>query len=151
MSLGILVADASGARIFAMRGRSEPLDLVRELQNPQGRSRTQELTSDQPGRVSKAGAPGTRSAMAPHTTAHDEAAEEFAREVAEVLRHQLDRGSYTSLALVAPPRFLGLLRPLLGKEVEQRLRASLARDLVHVAANELRPHIESLFAPGVFD
>lgn len=141
----IVIADASGARVFLSTGRKEPLEMVKELVNPRGRLRTQELVTDQPGRISKSGAPGTRSATAPQHTAHDEAAATFARMLATYLRHELEQSSYSSLAIAAPPHFLGLLRPLLEKSVTQRLSASIARDLVHLNSDELRSHIEPLF------
>lgn len=150
MTHWILIADASGARIFLASALNQPLELIRAYGNPEGRLRSQQLTTDGPGRISKSGAPGTRSATAPQTSAHDESAENFARKLASRLKSEFDQGSYTSLAIAAPPHFLGLIRPMLDKEVHQRLVASLPRDLVHVPAGELPPHLDSLFPPGVF-
>jgi len=150
MTHWILIADASGARIFSTTGRNVPLNLVREVPNPQGRSRNQELVSDEPGRLRKSGTAGTRSAMDPRTTAHDEAAIHFARDLATLLREALNENALTSLSVVAPAHFLGTLRPLLGKELEGRLRSSLPADLVHVRSEELRSHLEPLFVPGLF-
>src|SRR5258708_2688932 len=87
----IVVADASGARVFSIAGRNKPLELVREFYNPDGRLRTQDLVSDESGRYSKNGAPGTRSAMQPRTSAHDDAADVFVRELANYLREGLGR------------------------------------------------------------
>lgn len=149
MSHWIVIADASGARIVLAKAHNKPLVLVQEHANPKGRMRTQDLTSDGPGRMNKSGTPGTKSATSPHTTAHDVAAEEFARQLAASLRHDLDKGSFTSLAISAPPHFLGLIRSLLDKEVQQRLVASLPRDLIHVSIGELPPHLRSLIPAGL--
>jgi protein required for attachment to host cells len=148
MSHWIVVADASGARIFSATGRSGPLELVKEFSNPTGRARTQDLVTDEPGRTFKSGSPGARSATPPHLTAHDEAAVTFAHELANFLRHELEQRSYTSLAIAAPPHFLGTLRPLLAKTISQRLTASIPSDLVHLNAQELRSHIEPLLVPA---
>jgi protein required for attachment to host cells len=147
MNHWIVIADAAGARIFSMSAHERPLVLVRSLENADGRLRTQDLTTDAGGRVSKAGAPGTRSAMGPKTTAHDEAAAQFAHALVGLLQE----GTFATFGLVAPPHFLGTLRPLLGKQLEQHLRGTLDRDLVHVADHDLRSHLHELLAPGVFD
>jgi len=144
MTHWILIADASGARAVSLLTPQTPLVLVREFSNPRGRQRTQELDSDVPGRVAKAGAHGTRSAMQPHTTTHDEAAIQFARELAAMLRKELDNGAYDTLSLVAPPHFLGLLRAELDKAVQHTLQGTLDRDLVHIPVHELKPHVEKL-------
>jgi hypothetical protein len=88
MNHWIVIADAAGARIFSMSAHERPLVLVRSLENADGRLRTQDLTTDAGGRVSKAGAPGTRSAMGPKTTAHDEAAAQFAHALVGLLQEE---------------------------------------------------------------
>jgi len=150
MTHWILIADASDARIFSIGGRNQPLRLVREITNAEGRARTQELVTDMPGRSPSRGAEGTRSGMEPRTTAHDVAAERFVRELAALLHAHLEHGDYTSLSLVAPPHLLGQLREAIHKDVAQQVRSSLSRDLVRVKTADLFPHIESLLEPGIF-
>jgi protein required for attachment to host cells len=150
MTYWILIADASGARVFSTDSAEGLLHLERELDNPQGRARTQELVTDEPGRLRKGGIPGVRSAMDPRTTAHQAAGETFASQLAAMLDKEAQRGRFDALAVVAPPHFLGLLRSRLSKKSEQLLRATLDRDLVHVRPEEIRPHLDSLFVPGVF-
>jgi protein required for attachment to host cells len=149
MTHWILIADASGARIVFSQSVRAPLTLVREFNNPRGRQRSQDLDTDIPGRVSKAGAPGTRAAMQPQTTTHEEAAIQFARELAVTLKKELDKGSYNALSVVAPPHFLGILRSELDKNVQQTVRGTVDKDLAHFGLNELKPHLEGLLIPGV--
>ncbi|HTW94372.1 MAG TPA: host attachment protein [Tepidisphaeraceae bacterium] len=150
MAHWIVIADASGARIFSLAGATKPLELVREIGNPQGRLRTHDLVTDQPGRVNKAGSPGTRSAAEPRTSAHEESAEEFARRLARFLGEEGERQAYKTLSIAASPHFLGLLRESLSKEVDHRVRATVAGDLTHVPADELRNHIGPLLPAGLF-
>jgi len=150
MTHWILIADASDAKIYSMSGPNKPLELVREISNPQGRLLTQELVTDGPGRFNKSGSPGTRSAADPDTTAHEEVAREFARKLAAILRQEAERNSYHSLSIAASAHFLGILRELLAKDVEQRLRATLPRDLKNIPAAQLRSHIDALLPAGVF-
>jgi protein required for attachment to host cells len=150
MTHWILIADASDARIFSITGRVEPLQLVREITNKDGRMRTQDLVSDEPGRTASPGAAGTRSAMDPKTSAHEDAANTFVRALADQLHHDLARKAYSSLSLVAPAHMLGQLREALHKDVAHQVRSSLAKDLTNVPAGELLPHVEPLLIPGLF-
>ena len=146
----ILVGDASGARIFSIAGRNKPLQLVKEFSNADGRKLTQDLVSDEPGRMSKGGTPGMKSAMDPRTTAHEAAAQTFAKQLADYLKHHSSNSDFASLSLVAPAHFRGLLRSVLSRETDALIRSSLTKDLVHTPANQLMEHIESLLVPGLF-
>jgi protein required for attachment to host cells len=150
MTHWILIADAADARIFSIAGRVEPLHLVREITNKDGRLRTQNLVSDEPGRTASPGAAGTRSAMDPKTNAHEDAANTFVRKLADQLHYDLEQKAYSSLSLVAPPHMLGQLRESLHKDVAHHVRSSLAKDLTHVPVSQLLPHIEPLLIPGLF-
>jgi len=137
----ILVSDASQARLYSTTGRHQPLHLEREIANPQGRAREQDLVSDQTGRIRKGGIHGVHSAMDPRTTAHQAVADQFARELVKLL--QQERNSFASLVIAAPPHFLGELRALLGKEVEGCLKATVAKDLIHFEGSELRERLNA--------
>jgi protein required for attachment to host cells len=141
MKQWILISDASEAKVFSTTGRLQPLRLEMDFANTTGRARTQDLVSDSPGRVQKSGSPGARSATEPHTTAHEAAAQDFARELARVLRHQLQQGSFDALVIAAPPHFLGMLRALLDKDVAASVKGEVAKDLIRVPENELRQHL----------
>lgn len=53
----------------------------------------------------------------------------FAAEAAELLKERALRNEFESLIIVAPPRTLGELRKHYHKEVSDRLRAEIAKDL----------------------
>jgi protein required for attachment to host cells len=148
MAHWVLIGDASGVRIFSTKGRMDRLEIVKEIPNPEGRKRTQELVSDEPGRVAKGGASRTKSAMDPRTNAHEEAAIDFARSVSYMLDHELQAGTYSSLSVVAPAHFLGLIRSMLSKKVAHHIHSTLTKDLVNVSADDLPSHLEPLQYPG---
>jgi protein required for attachment to host cells len=143
MTTWILVSDASRAKLYSTTGRHQPLHLEREIANPSGRAREQDLVSDQAGRIRKGGMHGVHSAMDPQTTAHQAAADEFARELGHLLHHEHERGSFASLVIAAPPHFLGELRELLSKDVVSSLKASVAKDLIHVETHKLRERLNA--------
>jgi protein required for attachment to host cells len=148
MRYWILIADAAGARVFSAIASKAPLHLERQIANPDGRARTQDLVTDEPGRYRKGAEP--KSAMDPRTTAHEAVVEQFTRELVEMLDEEARRGNFDSLAIVAPPHLLGLLRSALTRQLTSRLKATLAKDLAHIGADQLRPHLTPVFTPGLF-
>ncbi|HEX4123558.1 MAG TPA: host attachment protein [Tepidisphaeraceae bacterium] len=144
MTHWILIADASGARIFSSTPLGAQVQLLRELPNPEGRKRNQELVTDEPGRLFSSGSPGTRSGTERKVTAHDEAADRFAHTLADLLYKELEHKAYDTLSIVAPPHFLGTLRPLLVKEVSRHLSKTETKDVADMPIHELRSYLQTL-------
>ncbi len=147
MERAILVCDASRARLFASTGRHAPLRPLFSEDNPVGRAREQDLRSDQPGRYSEGGKQGVRSAMDPHTPAHEVEEERFARHLADALQRSHARGEFKSLTIAAPAHFLGLLRAALDPAIE-RLAVCVAKDLSKLEPAELMEHVGPMLWPG---
>jgi protein required for attachment to host cells len=130
----ILVADGEKYLLLCNaggRGRPELEVIERGAQeNPP----TREQGTDRPGRLDDPG-PG-RSAIEP-TDWHRLEKERFGRELAERLRLWALDGRFRSLVLVADPRTLGVLRPLLHKEVAERLAGEISKDLTGQPVHEI--------------
>ena len=139
----ILVADPSGARLFASKGVIFRGDwkLVGEFQHPEGRVKAHEVLTDRPGRVKQSGPAEMRSAMEPHTPVKTVLAEAFARLLAKKLEAGLAARQYERLVLVAPPFFLGILRQQLSAEVAKRVIAAVEKDYLHLAEQKLRDQL----------
>jgi protein required for attachment to host cells len=139
----ILVADPSGARLFASKGVIFRGDwkLVGEFQHPEGRAKPHEILTDRPGRVKQSGAPEMRAAMEPQTPVKTALAEAFARLLANKLEAGLDAHQYDRLVLVAPASFLGILRQQLSDGVAKRVIAALEKDYFHLDEQKLREQL----------
>ena len=145
MKLWIVITDGARARIFSCAGRGQPLSEVAGLIHPRSLAKGHEILADRPGRI-RAGLKGCAvTAMPPHTDPRDVEAERFARDVARALRDGRERGAFEHLGLIAPPRFLGRLRDHLDARVRDRVVASVAKDLAHVAPSGLPPHLSEVF------
>jgi len=136
MKTGIIIADASGARLFDAEGGE--LRLLSEHANPAGRARDQQLVTDRPGRVEKGKGRGMRSSLEPGTTAHETEAVRFARRLAHLLDQAYGRGAFRWLTIVAPPHFLGLLHEQLSARISEAIIATLAKDYVKLPEHQLR-------------
>jgi protein required for attachment to host cells len=144
----IVIADASVARIYDVPGPNVSPSLLKEMKHPKGRARPQEIDSDQPGRRQKGMGLQPRSAMDPRTDSHTHEVRRFASEVGAVIQAANDEGAFDELAIVAPPKFLGLLRKELGG-AKSRLRAAAARNCTRMPAAELATELNALL-PGWF-
>ncbi|MGB5547404.1 MAG: host attachment protein [Polyangiales bacterium] len=138
----ILVAHEAGARVFANDGRGEGLTLVESMDHPKGRARDRDIDSDRPGRsFRKDSGDARRASMGKSEGPHDRAVADFARLLADKLRHARVQNQYQRLVLVAPPRFLGLLRASLDGPTSQLVLASIHKDLASSKEAELIKHL----------
>ncbi len=140
----VLVAHDAGARWFDNRGPGKGLVQRGEVEFEDGRRHHGELAADRPG--SSAGrAGGGRHSYAPSRDARDVACAHFATELAADLARDFRAGSFARLVLVAPPRFLGVLKAALDPLLDRALLATLAKDLPRASTDELivqlGPHI----------
>jgi protein required for attachment to host cells len=135
----IVAADASRARILQVADR-ERLVEVEDLVNPEGRLQDRELTTDANPRLH---GPGGMSARE-EPSAVEHAVEMFSKRIGNYLEKARTDHRYDKLYLVAPPKFLGLIRKELGKEVEKLIADDLSKDLSWFNARE----IERYFAKG---
>src|SRR5688572_24257757 len=135
----IVAADSSRARILQVADR-ERLVEVENFVNPEGRLQDRELTTDANPRLH---GPGGMSARE-EPSAVEHAVEMFSKRIGNYLEKARTDHRYDKLYLVAPPKFLGLIRKELGKEVEKLISDDLDKDLSWFNARE----IERYFAKG---
>ena len=132
-TIWVVVADEAIARILSWPERGDELVPVEELTDPAAHAKGSELRQDAYGRRSGGGGtdgggqqrgPSTATSSAGLDERHLEA-ESFARRVAQYLADALQQGRYDELRIVAAPRFLGLLRKVIGKPVHAVLGDAL--------------------------
>ncbi|HEY6881679.1 MAG TPA: host attachment protein [Polyangiales bacterium] len=141
----VLVAHDAGARWFDNRGPGKGLILRGQVAFEDGRRHHGELEADRPG--SSAGRAGAgRHSYAPSRDAKDQACAHFAKELAADLARDFHAGDFTRLVLVAPPRFLGVLKSALAPQLARALLATVAKDLPRADVVELVAHLGAHFA-----
>jgi protein required for attachment to host cells len=154
----IVAADSSRARILQVADREQHLVEIADLLNPEGRAANRDLVTDEPGRrrpphaATKAlagGSPGLGPQQGndpQETTPTRHMTELFVKKVAEYLDKARTLNQFDELYLIAPPKFLGLLRAELSKELEKRVRDTLSKDLSWLNVRELEAYLKG--APG---
>ena len=77
----------------------------------------------------------------------ERAVADYARAIAERLRGARIANTYDRLVLVAPPRFLGVLRAALDAPTSARVVGSLDKDLATLSEDALVAHLGEVIAP----
>jgi protein required for attachment to host cells len=145
----IVSCDSSRARVLQVTGRDR-LEEIEDLVNPAARIHDRELRTDSHprynghGGVGKAGSAATggpgndREEM----TAAEVETEKFAKQIGRYLEKARMDHRYDRLFLLAPPRFLGMIRKELGKEVQKLVIDEIDKDVTSLPAGDLARYIE---------
>lgn len=149
MSMWILVCDASRAVLYATEKREDAWQTVDSYQHPESRLKNSQLTPSEPGHAAKSKGSARHTSLDPDTSPKEAEFEHFAQQLADVLSAGTSRHDCDGVVLVAPPRFLGLLRQRLSAEARKRLVASVDQDYVSLSPRELRERLEdAVFGPA---
>lgn len=143
----VLVAHDAGARAFEQRGRIKKLTLLTEIEFEDGRRHSGELDADRSGRSSDRSGQGH--AYESHLDTRLHAVSLFAKQLVTDLSRDFHLGAFQQLVLVAPPRFLGMLRDGLDNKLSRAVIATLAKDLPRANEAELRAHLAALGVDGM--
>ena len=123
----VLVAD--GRKMLFLRNHCDDsqIDLRTEAHEEREDRKDHELKSDAPGTMKQSGGFG-RPAL-DETDFHQQEEERWAKTAAEELKKRALRNDFDALAIIAPPKTLGVLRKELHKEVERRLVLTLGKEM----------------------
>ncbi len=124
----VVVADSAKARIFSRNKKFSPLEELETLVHPESRLHRQDLVSDRPGLVHESRTPG-ESANEEPTDPKVVESQVFARDIAHRLREGRLAGNYSSLVLVADPRFLGVLRKCMDEDTRRVIDHEVAKNV----------------------
>ena len=123
----VLVADGRKMLFFRNRGDENQIDL---------RTESHDARQDRKDRYFKTDAPGTEKqsfgfgrSTYEETDFHQLEEDRWIKDAADELKTRVLRGDFEALAIVAPPKALGVLRKYLHKEVEKRLICTVNKEM----------------------
>lgn len=135
MTIWVLVADNSRARLFSTDSRHGALQELQSFVHPDARLHDRELTSDLPGRA-LGGSGGARHAMEQRVDPKDAQAIRFAEQLIAHLEDGRVHRRFDRLYVIAPPMLLGLLRdryghlaPMIAGEIDKHLTQCTPQEL----------------------
>lgn len=144
----IVVADEAAAIIYSRERKSSgPIAELRRFENEAARLKATELDSDKSGRSFDRFGPGRHAMGGDRSDSRKHEAEMFAREIAGYIEKGLQDESCRGYALIAAPRFLGLLRDALDRNVKEGPWLTIDKDIVsqdvHFLEELLQRHRET--------
>jgi len=140
MSIWVVVADASRARIFTVESRNGVLKEQRDYMHAESRMKGQDLETDSQGRSFDSGGQG-RHAMGKEVGVREREAETFAREICEEINKAGKTGRFEKIYLVASPQFLGNLRSHLDHSLKSMIAGEVDKNLVNHDSSDIRAHL----------
>ncbi len=138
----ILVADRVGARLFESPDAAVALVEIASFVNPEGHTSAGSRGDRHPPR-SMESMGSTRHAIEPHTTPMEKATRQFARELRDALETGRLEHRFDHLVLIAPPRFLGVLRAELGKHLARCVKREIEHDRLDMTIDEVAAQLRS--------
>lgn len=141
----IVVADSSHARIFQLRDGQLPAEEIEDLANPLGRADNRQLASDGHGQYFGPEGRGHTAPRVEEPVQHE--VRQFAREIGHRLDTAAAQNRFQHLALVAAPRFLGLLRDSLDKQTRKLVTAEVPKNVSAFARQDLDACLQALARP----
>jgi protein required for attachment to host cells len=123
----VLVADGRKMLFFRNHGDENQIDLRTEAHGARKDSKDRELRTDAPGTVKQSAGFG-RSTYG-ETDFHQQEEDRWIEDAADELKTRVLRGDFEALAIVAPPKALGVLKKSLHKEVERRIICTVNKEM----------------------
>jgi protein required for attachment to host cells len=129
----VLVIDGRKMLFFRNQGDENQIDLRTEAHDERDDRKDREIKTDAPGTAAARNASGNggdtfRPAME-ETDFHQQEEDRWVKDAAEELRKRALRNDFDALAIVAPPKALGVLRKELHKEVEKRIVCTVNKEM----------------------
>ena len=139
MTIWVLVADNSRARLFSTDFNNGELEEEESFVHTESRLHDHDLTSDLPGRAfDRFG--GARHAMEQRLDPKDGQAVDFAKQLIAYLEDGRVKHRFDKLYVVAPPMLLGLLRDCYG-HLAPLVAGEFGKHLTQCTPKELRGHL----------
>jgi protein required for attachment to host cells len=129
-SFWVVVADESKAIFYTRKTRRGPMQEQFSLENEAARAKTGELLSDRGGRSFDSAGKGRHTMAKEKSGPKRHLAETFAKQIAERIAKASHVGNCIGYSLIAPPRFLGLLRDALGTTAAQEPLQTVSKEVV---------------------
>ena len=123
----VMVADGKKLLFLRNHGDQNQIDLRTEAHDFRFDRKNREIKSDAPGLQGQSFGYG-RPAMG-ETDFHQQEEDRWAKDAADELKKRALRNDFEALAIIAPPRVLGVLRKAFHKEVERRIVRTVNKEM----------------------
>jgi len=123
----VLVADGTKALFLRNQGDQNQIDLRTEAHDKREDRKDREIKTDAPGTVKQSA--GFGRSTYEETDFQQQEEDRWIKDAADELKARVLRGDFETLAIVAPPKALGVLKKCLHKEVERRIVCTVNKEM----------------------
>ena len=123
----VLVADGRKMLFFRNNGDENQIDLRTEAHDARYERKDREIKTDAPGTTKQSFGYGRSTYEEPDFQQQEE--DRWIKDAADDLKARVLRGDFEALAIVAPPKALGVLKKSLHKEVEKRIVCTVNKEM----------------------
>jgi protein required for attachment to host cells len=123
----VLVADGRKMLLFRNHGDENQIDLRTESHDARKDRKDREIKTDAPGTTKQSAGYGRSTYEEPDFQQQEE--DRWIKDAADELKTRVLRGDFDALAIVAPPKALGVLKKCLHKEVERRIVCTVNKEM----------------------
>lgn len=124
----VLVTDGRKTLFFRNHGDENQIDLRTEDFDEREDLKDREMKTDAPGAIGQGGGYSGRVAY-DETDFHQQEEDRWAVAAAEEVNKRVLRNDFDTLAIVAPPKTLGLIRKKLHKEADRRVVCEIPKEM----------------------
>lgn len=123
----VLVADGTKLLFLRNHGDENQIDLRAEAHDEREDRKDREIKADAPGTTKQSAGYGRSTYEEPDFQQQEE--DRWIKDAADDLKARALRNDFDALAIVAPPKALGILRKELHKEVEKRIVCTVNKEM----------------------
>ena len=123
----VLVADGRKTLFFRNHGDENQIDLRTEAHDERQDRYDREIKSDAPGATKQSA--GFGRSTYDEADFHQQEEDRWVKDAADELKARVLRNDFDALAIVAPPKALGVLKKCLHKEVERRIVCTVDKEM----------------------
>lgn len=136
----IIAADSSRARIFEVGKDNEKLREIEDMINPEGRQDERDIQSDADGQ-NFSGRGMQRNTSQPQQTMLEHDIERFCKDVTRYLDKACYEHRFDALCVIAPPKFLGMMREHLGELARKAVTEEIPKDIAWFEPHEIEKYL----------
>ena len=123
----VLVADGTKILFLRNHGDENQIDLRTEAHDQREDRKDREINTDAPGTTKQSAGYGRSTYEEPDFQQQEE--DRWIKDAADDLKARVLRNDFDALAIVAPPKALGILKKSLHKEVEKRIVCTVNKEM----------------------
>jgi protein required for attachment to host cells len=142
----VLVADGRKMLFFRNHGDENQIDLRTEAHDKRRDRKDREIKTDAPGTTKQSFGYGRSTYEEADFQQQEE--DRWIKDAADELKSRVLRGDFDALAIVAPPKALGVLKKCLHKEVAKRLAFTINKEMSGRPIPDIEALLESETAAG---